>query len=140
MSHRDILRPQLRIDEGCVEHAYTDSEGYLTIGIGRLIDKRRGGRLRPDEIALMLENDIIDAETDARALFPSFERLSDARKAVLCNFCFNLGRQKASQFVKFRAAIEEEDFERASKEMLDSLWSRQVGIRATRLAKMIREG
>ena len=138
MSHRDILRPQLRIDEGYVEHAYTDSEGYLTIGIGRLIDKRRGGRLRPDEIALMLENDITDAETDARALFPTFEQLSNVRKAVLCNMAFNLGRERLAGFRKFREAVAAQAWFDAAAEMLDSLWARQVGIRAQRLAKQMK--
>lgn len=137
---RDIVRPQLKIDEGEVAHAYQDSEGYLTIGIGRLIDQRRGGRIRPDEIALMLENDINDAEVDARALFPSFDQLSERRQAVLVNMAFNLGRDRLAQFRKFRAAVEGDAWVDAAAEMLDSLWARQVGPRAQRLAKEMREG
>lgn len=55
MSYRDILRPQLRIDEGVREFPYTDTVGKLSIGVGRNLDDVG---LRPDEIALMLENDI----------------------------------------------------------------------------------
>lgn len=140
MSHRDIVRAQLRVDEGTVDHAYMDSEGFYTIGVGRLIDKRRGGRLRPDEIALMLENDIADAERDARVLFPSFESLSANRRAVLVNMAFNLGRERLAAFNNVRQAIAAGDFERAADEMLDSKWAGQVGPRAQRLAKQMREG
>ena len=140
MSHRDIVRAQLRIDEGEVPHAYPDSEGYWTIGVGRMIDKRLGGRLRPDEIALMLENDIRDAEEDAKTLFPGFLALSDARKAVLVNMAFNLGRDRLAAFQRFRGAVEAQEWERAAAEMLDSRWATQVGIRAQRLAKQMKEG
>lgn len=140
MSHRDIVRAQLRIDEGTVDHAYLDSEGYWTIGVGRLIDKRRGGKLRPDEIDLMLENDIIAHEADARVLFPSFDTLSANRRAVLVNMAFNLGRERLAGFAHFRAAIRDGAFERAAEEMLDSKWATQVGVRAQRLAKQMREG
>lgn len=137
MSHRDIVRAQLRLDEGVREKPYKDSVGKLTIGIGRNLDDVG---LRPDEIELLLENDITEAEVDARVLFPGFDALSENRRAVLVNFCFNLGRQRASRFIKFRAAVEARDFERASQEMLDSAWKNQVGIRAIRLAKMMEEG
>lgn len=140
MSARDIVRGQLRIDEGLVDHAYQDSEGYWTIGVGRLIDERRGGKLRPDEIALMLENDIAEAEDDAKALFPSFDSLSDARKAVLLNMAFNLGRSRLAAFQKFRAAVEAELWSLAADEMLNSRWAVQVGLRAHRLAKQMKEG
>lgn len=140
MGFRDIVREQLKVDEGVKESMYFDSRGYATVGVGRLIDQRRGGRLRPDEIALMLENDIADAEADARVLFPSFDRLSERRQAVLVNMAFNLGRERLSQFRRFRAAVEGEAWIDAAAEMLDSLWARQVGIRAQRLSKEMREG
>lgn len=140
MSHRDVLRAQLKIDEGCVEHAYPDSNGYLTIGVGRLIDKRKGGKLRQDEIALMLENDIVESEASARVLFPNFDSLSENRRAVLCNMAFNLGRSELAGFKRLRKALEAEDYETASAEMLHSAWALQVGIRAQRLSKMMKEG
>jgi lysozyme len=140
MSHRDTLRALLRADEAEVPHAYQDSQGYWTIGVGRLIDKRRGGGLRPDEIALMLENDITAAEEDCRILFPRFDSLSDARKVVLCSMAFNLGRGGLAAFKRLRKAIDAADYETASAEMLHSSWALQVGRRAERLAKQMREG
>lgn len=40
-----MIKKQLIRDEGNVPYAYSDSLGYLTIGVGFLIDKRKGGRL-----------------------------------------------------------------------------------------------
>lgn len=50
------LAAQIRIDEGVRPLPYKDSEGYWTVGIGRMIDLRLGGGLRPDEIELLQTN------------------------------------------------------------------------------------
>lgn len=44
-----LLVAELERDEGFRAKPYRDSKGYWTVGIGRLIDKRRGGGLRPFE-------------------------------------------------------------------------------------------
>lgn len=137
MSHRDIVRAQLRIDEDVRTHPYRDSVGKLTIGCGRNLDDKG---LRHDEIAFMLDNDIIDAERDAAAIFVNFNTLSENRRAVLINMAFNLGRERLSRFKKFRAAVEASNFDMAAAEMMDSQWALQVGIRAVRLANKMKEG
>src|SRR3546814_8532473 len=47
-------------DLGRIPHADQDSLGYWTIGVGRLIDKRKSGRLTNVEIDMLLANDIAD--------------------------------------------------------------------------------
>lgn len=136
MTYRDIVRPQLRLDEGVRLKPYKDTVGKLTIGCGRNLDDVG---LRPDEIDYLLENDITAAENTARALF-SFDALSDNRKAVLVNMAFNLGQQRLAGFAKFRAAVAAGDFDAASREMLSSAWASQVGQRAVRLATQMRQG
>jgi lysozyme len=137
MNHRDILRAQLVIDEGLRLKPYKDTVGKLTIGIGRNLDDRG---ITKDEAYVMLENDITQAEFDASVLFPSFARLSDNRKAVVVNLCFNLGRDRAAGFKDFRQAVEAQAWEQAAAELLDSKWAKQVGNRAIRLAKQMKEG
>ena len=44
--------------EGCVLHCYEDHLGYMTIGVGRLIDKKKGGGITEDEAEYLLKNDI----------------------------------------------------------------------------------
>ena len=50
---------------------------------------------------------------------------------------FNLGRTRLGKFKKFIGAINEGDWEKASIEMMDSRWAKQVGARAERLRDRI---
>lgn len=137
MSYTDIVKAQLRVDEAVRAKPYKDSVGKLTIGVGRNLDDVG---LRADEIDYLLDNDVRVAENDARVLFSNFEALTNNRKAVLINMSFNLGRERLAQFHLFRQAVLAEDFGKAADEMLDSLWAKEVGLRAARLSKMMREG
>lgn len=136
MTYLDICRAQLPVDEGRKSMPYTDSEGIPTVGIGRNLQTG----LAPDEIDYLFANDLKKADAAARALFPAFDALSDNRKAVLVNMAFNMGQSRLAGFVKMRAAIEAGNFELAALEMANSKWAVQVGARALRLQKMMREG
>jgi lysozyme len=48
--------------------------------------------------------------------------------------CFNLGYPRLSGFKNFLSALKDEDWEKASLEMMDSKWATQVGDRAKRLS------
>lgn len=137
MSYRDILRPQLKVDEGVRVKPYRDTVGKLTIGVGRNLDDVG---LRADEVNYLLEKDIDVAEATARVLFPSFDDLSQSRQAVLVNMAFNVGQTRLAGFAKLRAAVAAGNYDAASREMLDSGWASQVGNRAVRLATMMRNG
>lgn len=141
------LRAELSRDEGRIPHAYYDSLGYWTIGVGHLIDKRKGGYLREHIIDLILDDDIADAVAHLDQHLPWWRTLSDARQRVLINMTFNLGigtatppRKGLLAFQNTLAAIKTGDWDRAASGMLNSLWARQVGKRAERLAKMMRDG
>lgn len=137
MSYRDIVKAQLLVDEGVRTKPYRDTVGALTIGCGRNLDAKG---LSQSEIDLMLENDVNDAEYDARELFPTFDQLTDNRKAVLINMAFNLGRDRLGKFRKLIKAVTSEDFAAAYVEMVTSLWADQVKQRAVRLAKIMKDG
>ena len=134
------ITKQLRRDEGVVEHAYQDHLGWWTIGVGRLIDKRKGGRLTDDEIDYLLANDITEKERELEASVSFYKRLDEARKGVLLNMAFNLGVQGLLGFRNTLKLIETGKYEEASKEMLKSKWARQVGDRAVRLSKQMLTG
>lgn len=136
MSYLDICAAQLPIDEGTYSKPYKDSLGILTIGIGRNLE--RG--LRPDEIQFLFKNDLALADLTARNVYMTFDKLSDNRKAVLVNLAFNMGQARLSGFTKTLAAIVAGDYDTAANEMLASKWAVQVGLRAVRLAKLMREG
>ena len=61
---------ELERDEGRVLHAYQDSRGFWTIGIGRLIDKRKGGGISNEEADLLKRNDIARFKRDLDRVAP----------------------------------------------------------------------
>lgn len=124
----------LKRDEGVREKPYYDSVGKISIGVGRNLDDKG---LRPDEIRFLLKNDIEEALADARK-FSWFPRLDRPRQRVIVNMIFNLGAPRFRNFKKMLAALEKQDYIKASEEMLDSKWARQVGVRAQRLADIMR--
>lgn len=123
---------QLRRDEGESSTCYQDHLGNWTIGVGRLIGK--GGGLRPDEISLLLNNDIQSRREALDKMLPFFSKLSPARQGVLINMAFNMGVAGLFKFKKMLQHVEDGHWGLAAKEMLDSNWARQVPKRAVRLA------
>jgi len=136
-NYLSILRDQLLVDEGERKEPYLDTEGNITIGVGRNLT---AVGISQDEQDLMLTNDMWRANNAARALFRSFDNLTPTRKAVLCNMAFNMGLTALSGFHGTIAAVEAGDYNLAADNMLASLWARQVGDRAKRLAALMRSG
>jgi len=123
--------------EGLRLKPYRDTVGKLTIGVGRNLDDMGITR---EEAIFLLENDIARAETDLHRAFLWFPLRNKVRKIVLINMVFNLGMTRFRMFKKLIRAIEDRDWERAAKEMLNSRWAKQVGRRASELAQMMRSG
>ena len=116
---------------------YRDSVGKWTAGVGRNLSDRA---FSEDEIQLMLTNDIALATKDAKQLVPAFDELGDVRQEVIVNMAFNLGYSRLAGFKRFLAAVKSSEFAEAAIEMLDSTWANQVGSRAIRLSKAMRDG
>lgn len=137
----DISRPKLisdlRRDEGVIPHGYYDSLGYLTIGVGRLIDKRKGGKLSDDEIDYLLNNDIDRKLVELEAEIPWIFELDEVRQRALANMAFQLGVLGLKGFVTTLGLIKERKFNEAAVQMLKSAWAQQTPNRAKRMAKMI---
>lgn len=129
----------VKLHEGVVSHAYEDSRGYLTIGVGRLIDQKLGGGLSEDEINYLLSNDIKRCEDEAM-LYPFYAKLDEARKAVIISMLFNLGKPNFDKFQNFQAALLVGDYRLAAAEMLRSRWAEQVKGRAVELSQMMESG
>lgn len=134
------LKKQLIRDEAEVNHAYQDSEGYWTIGVGHLIDKRKGGEISHKISMLILDDDIAEKLGQCERELDWFDDLDEARKIVILNMVFNLGISNFKEFKKTIYFIKAGDYDEASIEMLDSKWSRQVGARAARLSAIMKTG
>ncbi len=137
---KDKLVKQLRRDEGEVLHAYEDHLGFLTIGIGRLIDKRKGGGISQEEAAYLLNNDIDTRTAELERRIPWFKGLDDARKGVLLNMAFQLGVDGLLAFKNTLKEVQDGNYSKASEMMLLSKWATQTPERAKRLAKQMETG
>lgn len=140
MSYLEEFKHTLEVDEGRVPYAYQDSEGYWTIGVGFLIDKRLGGGLRDDEINYILNNRVEEALVTAQRLVKNFDSLTDNRKVVILSLAYNLGYTKLAKFVNTLKAVNEGRWEDAANGLYNSLWYVQVKDRGKRLVEMMRKG
>lgn len=141
---RNKLIEELKYDEGCVYKIYEDHLGYATFGIGHLIKDTDPEFEKPVDTPVSEERvdecfnqdiDIVCEELDRNLLW--WRGLSDNRRRILANMCFNLGYTRLSGFKKFLAALENQEWETAAEEMMDSRWATQVGPRAERLKNRI---
>jgi len=133
------LKAMLALHEGNKSHVYTDPNGLEHIGVGRNISKSGLG-LAPDEIDLMLDNDIIRCMRECANAFPFYATLDGTRQDVLVMMCFNLGMTRLRKFTKMLEALEKGDYAESKVQALDSLWATQVGQRAVTLATMLETG
>lgn len=136
----DALRAQLIEHEGLKLSAYRDSLGYLTIGVGRLIDARRGGKITRDEALYLLDNDIAEKIGELRAALPWFEREDPIRQRALIDLCFNLGIGGLLKFTNTLAAWQRRDYAAAARGLKQSRWYGQVGRRGPRIVQMVEHG
>ena len=133
---QEISKEMLKKDEGLRLKPYRCSANKLTIGYGRNLDD---DGITKKEAELLLEYDILITEEYLKK-YSWFNNLSSNRKDVLINMCFNLGETKFLKFEKMIKALNAKDYNTASKEMLNSKWSRQLPLRAKRLAAIMRKG
>lgn len=131
------LERELAIDEGKKAKPYKCTAGKLTIGVGRNLDDVG---LSDDEIAYLLRNDINRVCADLDRELPWWRQMSDARQRCAANMVFNLGIGGLLKFKNTLAAMKSGDYKGAAAGMRNSLWAKQVGARAERLAKMMEAG
>ena len=134
------LKSQLLREEGAESCAYQDSLGFWTIGVGRLIDARKGGGLSNDEIDLLLDNDIKRNYEAVLKALPWMEKLNDARQAVLIGMAFQMGLKGLLQFKLMLGSVEDGQYVEAAAEMVKSRWAMQTPARAYRLASQMETG
>jgi lysozyme len=133
----ETLRDRIIRHEAIRLKPYKDSQGYLTIGVGRCIELRG---ISEDEAFYMLNNDLVNSKHDVNQAMPWVLGLDDARLNVLYEMCFQLGINRLLLFQKMINALRDGDYNRAADEMLNSAWHRQAPNRCEELAKIMRNG
>jgi lysozyme len=131
-----VLKNMLVQEEGYSQFPYRDTEGVLTLGIGRNLESNG---VSMSESLFMLDNDVNDAIAILNKQLSCFNRLDRVRQIILIDMVFNL-KNRLFGFVNTLAAIERGDYKLAAQEMLNSKWAKQVGRRAVRLSKMMETG
>jgi lysozyme len=139
------LREQLEIDEGIKFEIYLDHLGFATCGIGHLVKKTDeefgkpvGTKITKERAYELFEQDIKITIEDCCKLFDNFPKLHEELQQIIANMMFNVGYTRLSKFVKFIQAIKDKDYLEAEKQMINSRWYKQVGDRAKRLCKRMR--
>lgn len=130
------LIDDLNRDEGRRLKPYVDTVGKTSIGVGRNLTDVG---ISNAECDTLLQNDIERTLAWMDANLAWWRNLDAVRQRALANMAFNLGGRLLG-FTNTLAALKAGDWLTAHNEMLDSLWSKQVGARATRLADMILTG
>ena len=130
------LIAQLKRHESLELKPYKCTSGKLTIGVGRNLEDIG---ITEQEAELLLLNDIGRVKQEL-VNDQWYMDLDPVRKAVIENMSFNLGYPTLKKFQNMIASISEGDYETASKEMLNSRWSKQVGQRSIELAEQMRTG
>lgn len=137
------LLADLKRDEGTGPmHAgrhlvYSDTRGKLTIGYGHNLSDKG---ITAAQAERLLHDDVTEVVTALEQRFPWWTHLNEIRQRVLVEMAFNLGLMGLLGFQNTLAAIERGEYQIAAEQLLDSLWAKQVGSRATRLAEMMRRG
>ena len=138
--------------EGMSLMPYKCIAGKLTIGVGHNLDdspltseERRAlgdymHGITKNGAMMLLRNDIVRAYNEAKKIFKGFDELSLDRQYALVDMCFQLGGKGVRKFRIMRWAIENKDFEGASKACLNSLYAKQTPKRASKIAEVIRIG
>jgi lysozyme len=138
---RDQLLKQIRNDEGEKLHVYKDHLWYDTIGIGILVDKRKGGGLTSYESAWLANNRMEMYRTELNQDYPWFASLNEPRQAALINMRYQLGKAGLAGFKRMLDCLRDERWHEAETHALDSKWAKQdTPDRAKRVARQLRTG
>lgn len=139
-SVRQLTAELLYKHEGFIPHAYRDSEGYLTIGIGTLIDERLGGGITREEAEMLAQNRMHQYEDGLDRYLPWWRSLDTIRQVALLDMAYNLGVQGLLKFQRMLDALQQGEYARAGQEAMNSRWAQQVGYRAEEIREMLETG
>jgi len=155
----ETLKEYIKRHEGTKLKPYPCPTGHMTIGVGHNLEidlphdiaEYLYAHLEITEAMAeeVLDLDIAEAERVAEILFYNFAELTENRKKVFVDLCFNMGMRRTSKWRGLRKAVRKNDWELAADELMwhngvtkDYLsdYFTQVKGRAIENIKMIREG
>jgi len=132
----DPCAESIKRDEGLSLKLYVDSVGKSTIGWGHNLSDRGISMAVAEQI---LAEDIAEVRAQL-APFPWYQGLDEIRQGAVTNIAFNIGIGDLLHFPSALHYLSIKDYPNAAAAFLDSVWAKQVGDRAQRLARQLTEG
>lgn len=146
----DLQTSLLVREEGVRLEPYRDSEGFWTVGVGHLIDRRKGGilpryieasfPLTELEVRELLASDLQNVKNGLDDSIAWWRGLDVVRRTVLVSMGFQLGVSGLLQFRETLKLLREGDYKQAAIQMSRSKWAKQTPARAYRHAAAIETG
>ena len=112
-------------------HPWTVGHGFTG---GTTLDSRMS-RLMSER---KLEEKVVEMDGVLKNTLTWYKDATDVTKGILINMAFNLGLKGLLGFKNTLRFISEKNYEQASRNMLQSLWAKQVKVRAEELAERMR--
>jgi len=148
----DKLIEQIKRHEGYRKRMYLCTAGKETIGYGYNL-KANPLHLSSLEISNAYKYGMNEVEAERllklmiakitdqlEEALPVINRLDHVRQDILINMTYSMGLVGLLKFKKMILALEKKDYQKASIEMLNSKWQRDVGHRAQELATQMIKG
>ena len=135
------LKDRIKEHEGYVNTIYKDSLNFATIGYGHLIvdgDPYEEGQEYSKVILDQQFDEDFDIALSGAEKILGVSEMNFKAKCVIIEMVFQLGIGGVSKFKKALKAVDEEDWDTAADEMLDSKWSKQTPERAAELSSTMR--
>tara|TARA_Y100000592_G_C5457246_1_gene312016 strand:+ start:189 stop:590 length:402 start_codon:yes stop_codon:yes gene_type:complete len=130
------LIESIKEGEGYRAKVYKCTEGYDTIGYGFAIKDLE----LDEEVCDLILDKKLDKLIDAtNKKFPFLRELPQDKCEVVFEMVYQLGLTGVSKFKKMLKALEIKDYDKASAEMLDSLWAKQTPNRAIKLSNQMKK-
>ncbi len=145
-----LIERLLLRDETLKLDPYRDSLGFWTVGVGHLIDRRKGGKLpswvqpsfplSEQDATEMMKADVAEGMIGLERALPWFATLDEIRRTVLLSMAFQMGVDGVLEFRSTLRAVSERRWGDAANGMRDSKWYGQTTARAERLATAMLTG
>ncbi len=138
-----ILHKRIMDHEGFVDSVYLDTEKKATIGYGHLVTKEdnfvEGVNYKEKDLRQLFYKDVEKAETGADQVIGHIKELHPEARNIIIEMVYQLGTTGVRNFKKMISALEESDYKKASREMINSRWHQQTTRRCESLAKLMEQ-
>ena len=152
------VRSLLVRHEGYRLHAYSDTRGFITVGIGCNLDAPGAATLlqscgadfkgvysgqadlTPEQCDCIFKKQVIQVMEWIVRYLPGFSTYSINRQAALIDLGFNLGEGTFGTFERFLSLVKAQYWPEAAADLLRTRAARQTGHRYSELAQMMIDG